>query len=398
MRRHKITKKLHQNGVVSLFIVIFTTLLLTIVTISFVQLMTKDQQQATANDLSKSAYDSAQGGVEDAKRLLLLDQACQNGTAPTGANCVAVTAALTPPPGQTSTTCDTLARGGIVTQTNNETLLQQTAGDAKLDQAYTCVKISKDTQDYLGKLQTNESTMVPLRGAQSFASVSLSWFSAKDMSTQTNSQAISFPSSGSDVSLPRLGSRWQTNSPSLMRTQLIQVGANFKLDDFNDSTGGGKSNTNTLFLYPSQVGATAKDFALDARYTAPKPPEPVLCRSSVAGGGYACSVELKLPDPSDGNVGARIAFLHLTSLYNPASFRVQLKDSTGAVVKFSNVQPEVDSTGRANNLFRRVASRVELRGNFTYPNAAIDVTGDLCKNFSVTTRDSDYKNTTTCNP
>lgn len=388
-----------QSGLVALFIVIFTTLLMTVVTVSFVQLMTKDQQQATASDLSQSAYDSAQAGVEDAKRLLLLDQACRNGTAAASVNCVAVAAALTPPPGQAQSTCDSLVRGGVVVQTGNETLLQQNAGDnsAKLDQAYTCVKISKDTQDYLGELQVNESIMVPLKGVQNFTSVTLSWFNAKDVAS-TNSLAIGFPSSGADVSLPRIGSRWQVNYPSLMRTQLIQTGASFTLNDFNDSSGDGKSNANTLFLYPSQIGSTSKDFALDARYTGPKSPDPVQCRSSVAGGGYACTVDIKLPAPNDGNVAARTAFLHLTALYNPANFRVQLKDSTGSIVKFSNVQPEVDSTGRANDMFRRVASRVELRGNFTYPNAEIDVTGGLCKNFSVTTRDADYKNTTTCTP
>jgi hypothetical protein len=97
-------------------------------------------------------------------------------------------------------------------------------------------------------------------------------------------------------------------------------------------------------------------------------------------------------------VAARTAFLHLSALYNQAHYKIQLEDSTGAVVQFANVQPEVDSTGRANDLFRRTVSRVELSGDFSYPNAEIDITGNLCKNFSVTTRINDYKNTNTCTP
>lgn len=389
--------RLSQDGAVALFVVIFSTLLMTIVTVSFVQLMTKDQQQATASDLSQSAYDSAQAGVEDAKRLLLLDQACRNGSAASTVNCTAVAAALIPQSGQTQTPCDTLVKAGIVSQTNNETLIQQQAGDAKLDQAYTCVKIATDTADYLGQLQTGESTLVPLRGAKAFNRVILSWFSDKDLSSQTNNLTVGFPSSGSDVSLPRVGARWPYNDPALMRTQLIQVGTSFKLSDFNDSTGGG-SDTNTLFLYPSQTGSSSKDFSLDARYTPPESPQPVQCVSSLAGGGYACTVTLSLPVPINGGVGNRTAFLNLTALYNQAHFRVQLQDGAGAIVKFSNVQPEVDSTGRANDLFRRVVSRVELRGDVTYPSAEIDVEGSLCKNFSVTSRASDYKNSTTCTP
>lgn len=388
-----------QHGAVALFVVIFTTLLMTVVTVSFVQLMTQDQHQATLNDLSQSAYDSATAGVEDAKRLLLLNQACRNNTAPSTVNCTAVTNALKPAAGDTQTSCDTLAKGGIVGETNGETILRQQAGDnaGKLDQAYTCVKIATDTDDYLGQLETNESIVVPLRGTKAFNTVSLSWFSDKDISDQTNNPTIGFPSSGGSVSLPRIGSRWKFNYPALMRTQLVQVGSSFKLSDFDDSPGG-QSDANTLFLYPSATGATSKDFALDARYSPTNAPQPVRCRASIAGGGYACAVDLKLPVPVNGSVTNRTAFLNLSALYNHAHFRVQLKDGNGLIVQFADVQPEIDSTGRANDLFRRVVSRVELRGDVTYPNAEIDVSGNLCKNFSVTTRNSDYKSSATCTP
>ena len=55
--------KRKESGAASLFAVIFSAMLLTILAAGFVKLMLKDQQQAINNDLSQSAYDAALAGV-----------------------------------------------------------------------------------------------------------------------------------------------------------------------------------------------------------------------------------------------------------------------------------------------------------------------------------------------
>jgi Tfp pilus assembly protein PilX len=387
-----------QTGAVSLFVVIFAALLMTIVTVSFVQLMIKDQQQATLSDLSQSAYDSAQAGVEDAKRLLLLDQSCKNGTAASAVNCSAIANALVPVVGQSETSCDTLARSGIVSETNDETIIQQSEGDAsdQLDQAYTCVKIRVNTDDYRGDVGVNESDVVPIRGVSAFDTVELSWFSRDDVSADTNDLTVGFPSTGADVSLPPVGNKWQFNYPPLMRTQLMQLGSGAPLTDFDSSQPGNKSNANTLFLYPTENGLTEKDFALDARRSPSNAPQPIKCNDSFVTGEFACKVTLHLPAPINGSNDNRNAFLRLTALYNKAHYKITLKNGS-EIVKFDQVQPEVDSTGRANDLFRRILARVELKGDFTYPEAAVDMTGNLCKNFMITDQEAGYQ-AATCTP
>ena len=56
-----------KKGGVSIFIVIMVSILVSIMSASFLRIMLRDQEQASKLDLSQSAYDSAQAGVEDAK-------------------------------------------------------------------------------------------------------------------------------------------------------------------------------------------------------------------------------------------------------------------------------------------------------------------------------------------
>ncbi|HEU5121797.1 MAG TPA: hypothetical protein VFT59_03045 [Candidatus Saccharimonadales bacterium] len=383
-----------QQGAVSLFVVIFAALLMTIVTVSFVQLMVKDQQQATLNDLSQSANDAALAGVEDAKRLLLLDQACRNGVAASGVNCAQITSALTPEPGKNETSCNALSDAGIVNQVNGEVMVQQDEGDRALDEAYTCVKIGVNTEDYTEELELNRSLLVPINGVSTFDRVEVSWFNSEDKPAAN--ATVGFPSMGGEVTLPRVGDRWRSNYPPLLRTQLIQTGGSFSLSDFDDSVDG-RSNANTLYLYPANVGASDMSFSLDARKTATNVPRQVDCHDSFTAGEYVCTATIMLPAPIDGNTADRNAYLRLTALYNGAHFRVKLKNGAEDVY-FNRAQPQVDSTGRANDVFRRVKARVELKGDFSYPEVALDMMGDLCKNFTVTDSPDDYSNTDTCNP
>lgn len=387
-----------QSGAVSLFIVIFAALLMTIVTVGFVQIMIKDQQQATTQDLSQSANDAALAGVEDAKRLLLLDQSCRDGAAAATINCAAISAALTPSPGQNETDCDTLSKGGIVGETNNETIIQQSAGDKadKLDQAYTCVKIGVNTVNYEGQLETNKTTLVPISGVSAFDSVEISWFSSQDISSTSSNPAVGFPSTGPSGALPRTGTKWAANYPPLLRTQLIQLGGSFKLTDFDDSQAG-KSNTHTLFLYPAITGINDFNFAADGRRSGVAAPSITECKSNFVNDQYLCKATVTLPAPIDGNTASRNAYLRLTALYNGASFSIKLKNGATEVL-FNRVQPEVDATGRTNDVFRRVKARVELKGDFLYPEAAIDMVGDLCKNFTITDAESGYSASSTCTP
>ena len=65
-----------QEGAASIFIVIFTTILLSIITLSFVRIMVSESNLTINYNLSQSAYDSALAGIEDAKVALLRYHEC----------------------------------------------------------------------------------------------------------------------------------------------------------------------------------------------------------------------------------------------------------------------------------------------------------------------------------
>jgi Tfp pilus assembly protein PilX len=414
----KSISKLHlQSGAVSLFVVIFATLLITIVTVSFLRLMINDQNQATNNDLSQSAYDSALAGVEDAKRALLRYQAiCEeegesvcttlgNSIAAMGCNEVV----------KEVLGVDDLEAAGVG-QTGEVKIQQSTSeGDSKLDQAYTCVKVKLLTDDYLGTLSATESKLVPLigkngDGSTDFNTVTVEWFTSEDIgSGTTGNYNVSLTGAASPQPLFAT-SNWPTNRPPVMRAQLMQfnpAASGFTLDSF-DYTSSGQSNTNTVFLYPSSASAAASESftAIDGRKSSASGETPIdaaafsprvsHCESTLTNGGYACKTVFTLPEPVGGSANNRTAFLRLGALYNQTHFRVTLSKS-GTATQFNGVQPEIDSTGRANTLFRRVSSRVDLIDtNFPYPDGSLDVSGNLCKDFSVTP--TTYTASSSCTP
>jgi len=404
-----------QSGAVSLFVVVFFMLLVTVVTVSFLRLMVADQQQASNNDLSASAYDSAQAGVEDAKRKLLeYKNYCAVNTE---ASCTLASDATH----LSSEVCNAALVnnvGVVATSKTNEVLVQQSTStnDVLLDQAYTCVTMKLNTEDYVGSMAANKSQMVPLTSMSAFNRVRVEWFSKEDVTTSGSGTTVNLTGANASGQPLYAQGQWPLNRPSLMRAQLMQVpgSGGFTLASF-DNVSGANSNGATMFLYPTSIPGTP-ELAMttyDQRKTDPaddpNPKDPLMtptaitCASNLNAGGYACSSTLVLPQAVGATTDAnRSAFLRLTSFYNATHFRVTLWNgpigATSVAVNFKGVQPLIDSTGRANDLFRRVQSRVDLFDTtFPYPEAAIDLTGNFCKDFAVT--DSQYiAGSTACTP
>jgi hypothetical protein len=394
MKMHMLKR---ERGAVSIFVVVFSALFVTIITVSFVGLMIRGQQQALNADLSNSAYDAALAGVEDAKRMLLKYRQCLR-TNSNSAECINLRNMFANP------ACNMVKRSATNFTDNSETEMLIESSDStdtsskSLDQAYTCVTVAYTADSKEVLIRDGESVLIPVDSAgTSYNKVSISWFT-KDPAAGLN---INLPT-GVTTTLPSK-TQWMNvgagnTRPPVLRAQWIQHSASFNAADFDsDKTENFATvaNTKALFLYPNSQVTSTTSFATDDRSTiAPstKAPAQVYCSASFYNDGqYACTLDLDLPDPI-GNTGVRTGYLNLGAIYNSTKVKVALKSNNDPI---PIVAPTVDSTGRANDLFRRVKVGISFTGE--YPRANFDITGNLCKDFAVSNTTDGY-DPGSCNP
>ena len=394
------SSKNFKKGGVSIFIVIVVGVLVSIMSASFLRLMFRDQEQASKLDLSQSAYDSAQAGVEDAKRFLrIFRSAC--GSSGTGSfegvtyNCNAMRSAIQ------NESCYTLATAGIG-NANGETIIQTNSGsggassrDADLNQAYTCVKIRMNTADFLGRTNDGAPSVISLKGTTAFNRVRIRWHSRENM---TNGNNIALDLLSNPSVRPRIDSQnWRNqNRPAILKAQFYgyvpHVGmSSSDMDTPYPDDGNGASE---MLFYP--VNRTSASSSNESRMPTVRRNESssqattdytfTRCsdRMDANSNAYACETTVDIGRsvrPSD------VLYLRLTPLMNDSNFKVELLNGN-TVVDFAGVQPKVDSTGRANTQLRRVESRIGFNDtSFPVPLFSAQTESNeepICKDFSVT--------------
>ena len=395
------SNKNFKKGGVSIFIVIVVGVLVSIMSASFLRLMFRDQEQASKLDLSQSAYDSAQAGVEDAKRFLrIFRSAC--GPSGTGDfeeghyDCNAMRDAIR------SDSCYVLATAGIG-NANSETIIQTTSGaggasnDASLNQAYTCVKLRMNTADFLGRTNDGSPSVINLRGTTAFNRVRIRWHSRENM---TNGNNIALDSLSNPSVRPRIDSRnWRNqNRPAILKAQFygyipgVERSSSIMDTPYPDDKNGASEmlfypvNSNSSSLLspdaPNMPRVRRNDSSSDATtdYTFTRCSDRMDANSNT----YACQTTVNIGrsvDPRD------VLYLRLTPLMNDSNFKVELLNGDN-VVDFAGVQPKVDSTGRANTQLRRVESRIGFNDtSFPVPLFSAQTENEkepICKDFSVT--------------
>lgn len=381
-----------QQGFVSLFTVVFFMILISVITIGFLRIMTIEQQQALDNDLTASALAAAESGIEDAKRVIL-----KYFSMPSGAQKVALGAALT------STACNALlndptANGLGVSGTGSVN------GQSSLNQYYTCLSVNLISPNYISSSTAGKSDYIPLHTENNvaFDQVKISWdLISANVGTDGDGRPSNYASSTLFPKVTGDAQSWSTkNYPAFIRAELYGYpNGTFTRTNMTD-------RMRSAFLVPSLVGTTENTpIAMDVADPLPhqfdqakSAVQAIQCKNTPATvpvGTYACSATLALPSDPTLRGNNNNYYLRLTPLYGSTHYEVELKDSsTGNTINFSGVQPIVDVTGRASDVFRRIQARVRIGATADLPEFSAETAGDICKNMEVS--DGSYFQPNSC--
>ncbi len=379
----KSTKK----GVASFYIVIFATIIFGVITLSFMRIILSEAGQSSDDDLSRSAYDSAMAGVEDAKTAVNRYYDCiSNGGNATTCNRATLF----------RDNCDSGNGIGLAEYlygyTGGEVAVQP-GGENSSDQAYTCVTISDEVPDYRGTLSSDTRTkIVPLRVND--ASVT----STQEDVTKVRFRWYSVLNEGNDPDFTndgrtKLADKNNATVPPTIQLTYVKMSAGMTISDLQ------KANNNayysTIILMPNQEQATTNVVTeydlrtagnISKTYTASMHDAITVACSKT--GDFACTVELE----GTRLLAGETAFLVVSLPYGEAAtdFVAELLNRDGSTIPFLGVQLSVDSTGRTNQLVRRVETRLDRTDLFfPYPQYEMELSGGggntIDKNFWITT-------------
>ncbi len=388
-----------KKGAASFYIVAITTLVLMVLVVSFATVITSEMERTTNDDLSQSAYDSALAGVEDAKIAYAMYEKCK--VVPEE-ECSTIVNWIEDD--TQSDKCEMVAEilhkstsgGGVMIEEVNSS-----TGDVanNMQQYYTCDKIKTELSDYRATLSSStQAKVIKLKFANGVTAdmidkVRVSWYSGTS-ETYTKDQAGDLTGNfiNGKVRFPLIGSQ-RAATPPTISVALVQTATAFLYNDFDASTSDGRTNRAMVYLVPTSSSDTAgvagnyeaawdgsqniisaNELAATNNKQSENLPYTVKC--GLGDTEFACSALLNLPEPVRGERNddtfvfvvslpygtpeTDFALEFLCKSTDSSCLRTSEDEGLGSgQVKLSGVQVEIDSTGRANDIYRRVITRME---------------------------------------
>jgi Tfp pilus assembly protein PilX len=324
-----------QSGFASLIVGLVLIVVLGLMTVGFARLSRHEQSQALDSQLATEANYAAESGINDAVQDISANLISSATTNVDSDNCLHL-----PLPGMS-------ADSNFISSTD--------------DVSYTCVLVNLKTPaldygevNYGDSRTTVTSAADPTTGA-ALGSLTVSWGS-NDGHTGYPALSTKFPSFTSwntGKYLPMVEFSVTPLSSTMSRTALI-----------NDAF--------TVYMYPSTSGPNTVTYSF-ATQASTRDGSVVAGNCNTASAPYNCQVTI------NGITGSGMYLIHFLNFYDEANVRITGKDSGGDSVDFSGGQAQVDVTGKAKDVLKRLDVSIPINSS-TYPSYAIEAQ-NICKRF-----------------
>jgi Tfp pilus assembly protein PilX len=329
-----------QQGMASIVITMVTMIVISLIVLGFATISRREARQSLDQLQSTQAFYAAETGVEDTRKAIKTQIA--NGL---------------PVPAKSN--CTTNNAGVSIYPTGTAMQI-----DAASDISYTCLQVdpSPETVEYDGV--DSNSTVVPLTAESGvIRRVVISWQPESPSGTPA-----SCPSNTTSQLKPQSGANAWSCGYGMLRLDVTPTPSSFTRASISNNTYG-------AFFQPVNYNAAGTDNyagnTAKARLVAAK------CDISSYG---KCTATID-------NIPATTKLsLRLSSMYQASDIKVVAYNdvgSAGTTVPIVGLQAEVDVTGKATDVLRRIKVRLPLVASGTLmPSNAITSNGSICKRFA----------------
>lgn len=352
MTNKNINKRLNQAGMASILVTMVLMIVISLIVLGFAQISRRNQRQALDNQLSNQAFYAAETGVNDYSKVI---KAYLAGPSP-------VTASLT------QTSC-TPAAVSTYTGKIPSSVLSTTP-----DVSYTCVLVdaTPTSLQYSSVSSTGPALIVPINASSVVNNLTVSW-----QTTQANlNNPVSGCPNAANIGHFLSSSGWAATNcgVGILRVDLVPVIGSFTIQSL-------QANTMTALLVPTSSGVSSPS-TVSYSGTGNNQYGTSANQGAVVGAyctnAAGCSVKIT-------NLTGSNYYLRISSLYSTSSITVQGFNSAASTtaLSLSGAQVMIDSTGKAQDILRRLQVRIPVNATASAStfDSAVQSSLSLCKQF-----------------
>jgi Tfp pilus assembly protein PilX len=377
----------NQQGFASIVIALVLITVLALLTVGFAQLARREQQTALASQLAVQANDAAESGINDAYSDILNGLIVNNDDTDLTSSETAANADTCMTPQNALSGTRTIPSDSTAYKTSDQTI------DASRDVSYTCllVDLEPTTIEY-SQLSAGKDQYTSFTTNTAPDSFTINWSSADGKTGYPSSLTLGAEFMQQDSTIPS-ATTWNSNGYApVLQVSITPIGSPITRSNLT-------SNTYTAYLFPSTSNTNDTGTYQSGIGNNDATDTPVLSGNCGSGavGGYPCSV--KISGFSTSGAGAGPYLVRVLDYYDQANVLISAAPTSPVTtpVKFIDGQAQIDVTGQAHNVLKRLQVRLPLKASPELPPYAVEGQ-DICERLNTAPATAEGPSATTYGP